>query len=138
VGRPGIDSGGLPQYDYGWFFEDLPSNGPLRLAAAFDVDSGVFLKYELNEKTPGAFQLPGDPSAVGLEIYERIFRAYSTALGSNGLLRARTWGLMLLIEANASLRALVHRNTEEQYWDYVKRLPLSRALICRILGGAQI
>ena len=25
-------------------------------------------------------------------------------------------------EANASLRALVHRNTEEQYWDYVKRL----------------
>ncbi len=27
-----------------------------------------------------------------------------------------------VIEANASLRALVHRNTEEQYWDYVKRL----------------
>lgn len=26
------------------------------------------------------------------------------------------------MEANASLRALVHRNTEEQYWDYVKRL----------------
>jgi transposase len=27
-----------------------------------------------------------------------------------------------VIEANASLRALVHRNTEEQYWEYVKRL----------------
>ena len=27
-----------------------------------------------------------------------------------------------MIEANASLRALVHRNTEEQYWDYVKGL----------------
>ena len=27
-----------------------------------------------------------------------------------------------VIEANASLQALVHRNTEEQYWDYVKRL----------------
>ena len=27
-----------------------------------------------------------------------------------------------MIEANASLRALIHRSTEEQYWDYVKRL----------------
>lgn len=27
-----------------------------------------------------------------------------------------------VIEANASLRELVHRNTEEQYWQYVKRL----------------
>jgi hypothetical protein len=27
-----------------------------------------------------------------------------------------------VIEANASLRELAHRNTEEQYWYYVKRL----------------
>jgi transposase len=27
-----------------------------------------------------------------------------------------------VIEANASLRALEHRNTAEAYWDYVKRL----------------
>jgi len=27
-----------------------------------------------------------------------------------------------VMEANASLRGLVHRNTEEAYWDYVKRL----------------
>ncbi len=27
-----------------------------------------------------------------------------------------------MIEANASLRSLVSRNTEEAYWEYVKRL----------------
>ena len=27
-----------------------------------------------------------------------------------------------MIEANASLRTLVHRNTEEAHWDYVKEL----------------
>jgi transposase len=38
-------------------------------------------------------------------------------------LRGKNLGIdSSVIEANASLRALVHRNTEEQYWDYVKRL----------------
>jgi hypothetical protein len=27
-----------------------------------------------------------------------------------------------VIEANASLRTLVHRNTEQAYWEYVKEL----------------
>ena len=36
---------------------------------------------------------------------------------------AKTWALdSSVIEANASLRALVNLNTEEQYWDYVIRL----------------
>jgi hypothetical protein len=39
------------------------------------------------------------------------------------LLRGKNLGIdSSVIEANASLRALVNRNTEEQYWDYVKRL----------------
>jgi transposase len=33
-----------------------------------------------------------------------------------------------VIEANASLRALVHRNTEEQYWEYVKRLAAEQGI----------
>jgi transposase len=45
------------------------------------------------------------------------------ALREHGLLRGKNLGIdSSVIEANASLRALVHRNTEEQYWDYVKRL----------------
>src|SRR2546427_4682933 len=49
--------------------------------------------------------------------------------GNTGCCAARTWGLMLrLIEANASLRALVHRNTEEQYWDYVKGLAAEQGI----------
>ena len=39
------------------------------------------------------------------------------------MLRGKNLGIdSSVIAANASLRALVHRNTEEQYWDYVKRL----------------
>ena len=60
---------------------------------------------------------------LGLEVYERIFTLTLQALREHGLLRGKNLGIdSSVIEANASLRALVHRNTEEQYWDYVKRL----------------
>jgi len=59
----------------------------------------------------------------GLEIYEHIFTLTLQTLREHGLLRGKNLGIdSSVIEANASLRALVHRNTEEQYWDYVKRL----------------
>src|SRR4030095_9478717 len=45
------------------------------------------------------------------------------ALRRHGLLKGRKLGIdSSVIEANASLRALQHRNTEENYWDYVRKL----------------
>ncbi len=83
----------------------------------------AFLKYELNEKTPEHFSFTVIRQRLGLEIYERIFALTLQALREHGLLRGKNLGIdSSVIEANASLRALVHRNTEEHYWDYVKRL----------------
>ena len=60
---------------------------------------------------------------LGLEIYQQIFTLTLQALREHGLLRGKNLGIdSSVIEANASLRALVHRNTQEQYWDYVKKL----------------
>ncbi len=33
-----------------------------------------------------------------------------------------------VIKANASLRALVNRNTEEEYWEYVRRLAAEQGI----------
>jgi transposase len=44
-------------------------------------------------------------------------------LRAHGLLKGRHLGIdSSVLEANASLRSLTHRNTEENYWDYVRRL----------------
>jgi transposase len=44
-------------------------------------------------------------------------------LHGHGLLKGRKLGIdSSVIEANASLRALQHRNSEENYWEYVKKL----------------
>jgi len=46
-----------------------------------------------------------------------------SALQAHGLLRGKHLGIdSSVMEANASLRGLVNRNTGEAYWDYVKRL----------------
>lgn len=88
----------------------------------FDIDSNV-PEVQLHEKTPEHSSFTVIRQRLGLDIYQQIFTLTLQALREHGLLRGKNLGIdSSVIEANASLRALVHRNTEEQYWDYVKRL----------------
>ena len=62
-------------------------------------------------------------SGASLAQLEAIHGVLLAALHAHGLLKGRKLGIdSSVIEANASLRALEHRNTEESYWEYVKRL----------------
>jgi hypothetical protein len=57
------------------------------------------------------------------EVYQAVFELILKALKECGLLKGREVGIdSSVIEANASLKSLVVRNTEEAYWDYVKKL----------------
>jgi transposase len=105
------------------FFEDLPSERAIAARCADSMSIRAFLNYELDEKTPDHSSFTVIRQRLGLDLYERIFNLTLQALREHGLLRGKNLGIdSSVIEANASLRALVHRNTEEQYWDYVKRL----------------
>lgn len=123
VGRPGIDPVVYLKMVMVGFFEDLPSERAIAARCADSMSIRAFLKYELTEKTPEHSSFTVIRQRLGLGIYERIFTLTLQALREHGLLRGKNLGIdSSVIEANASLRALVHRNTEEQYWDYVKRL----------------
>jgi transposase len=123
LGRPGIDPVVYLKMIMVGFFEDLPSERAIAARCADSMSIRAFLKYELHEKTPEHSSFTVIRQRLGLEIYEGIFTLTLQALREHGLLRGKNLGIdSSVIEANASLRALVHRNTEEQYWDYVKRL----------------
>ena len=123
VGRPGIDPVVYLKMIMVGFFEDLPSERAIAARCADSMSIRAFLKYELHERTPEHSSFTVIRQRLGLEIYEDIFTLTLQALREHGLLRGKNLGIdSSVIEANASLRALVHRNTEEQYWDYVKRL----------------
>src|SRR5437899_9228671 len=105
------------------FFEDLPSERAIAARCADSMSIRVFINCYLDEKTPDYSSFTVIRQRLGLDVYERIFTLSLQALGEHGLLRGKNLGIdSSVIEANASLRALVHRKTEEQYWDYVKRL----------------
>jgi transposase len=111
------------------FFEDLPSERAVAARCSDSMSIRAFLKYELNEKTPEHSSFTVIRQRLGLEIYDRIFSLTLEALRQHGLLRGKNLGIdASVIEANASLRTLVHRNTEEQYWDYVKGLAAEQGI----------
>lgn len=123
AGRPGIDPVVYLKMMMIGFFEDLPSERAIAARCADSMSIRAFLNYSLEEKTPEHSSFTVIRQRLGLEIYQQIFTLTLQALREHGLLRGKNLGIdSSVIEANASLRALVHRNTEEQYWDYVKRL----------------
>ncbi len=129
VGRPGIDPVVYLKMIMVGFFEDLPSERAIAARCGDSFSIRAFLKYELHEKTPEHSSFTVIRQRLGLEIYESIFVLLLEALRQHGLLRGKNLGIdASVIEANASLRALVHRNTEEQYWDYVKGLAAEQGI----------
>ena len=129
AGRPGIDPAVYLKMIMVGFFEDLPSERAIAARCADSMSIRAFLNYSLEEKTPDHSSFTVIRQRLGLEIYQGIFTLTLQALRAHGLLRGKNLGIdSSVIEANASLRALVHRNTEEQYWHYVKRLAAEQGI----------
>ena len=60
---------------------------------------------------------------LSAEQFDAIHLILLGALRAHGLLSGRQLGIdSSVIEANASLHTLEHRNTEQSYWDYVRGL----------------
>lgn len=122
-GRPGIDPVVYLKMLMVGFFEDLPSERAIASRCADSLSVRGFLGYDLTEPTPEHSSLTVIRQRLGLEIYQQVFELILVALREHGLLKGRHLGIdSSVMEANASLRSLVERNTEESYWDYVKRL----------------
>jgi transposase len=123
VGRPGIDPAVYLKMLMVGFFEDLTSERAIAARCADSIAIRQFLHYELTEATPDHSSLSIIRQRLDGPIYEQVFALVLSALQEHGLLRGRNVGIdSSVMEANASLRGLVNRNTGEAYWDYVKRL----------------
>src|SRR5436189_1934507 len=129
AGRPGIDPVVYLKMIMIGFFEDLPSERSIAARCADSMAIRAFLNYSLEEQTPDHSSFTVIRQRLSLGIYQQIFTLTLQALREHGLLRGKNLGIdASVIEANASLRALVHRNTEEQYWDYVKGLAAEQGI----------
>jgi transposase len=122
-GRPGIDPVVYLKMLMVGFFEDLPSERAIASRCADSLSIRGFLGYELSDATPEHSSLSVIRNRLSGEQFDAIHLVLLRALRAHGLLRGRQLGIdSSVIEANASLRALEHRNTEQSYWDYVRGL----------------
>jgi transposase len=129
VGRPGIDPAVYLKMMMVGFFADLTSEREIAARCADSISIREFLHYELTEATPDHSSLSIIRQRLSGPIYEQVFTLVLSALQAHGLLKGRNVGIdSSVMEANASLRGLVNRNTGEAYWEYVKRLAAERGI----------
>lgn len=105
------------------FFEDLSSQRAI--ASRCDDSRAIreFLGYGLTEATPEQSSFTVIRRRLPRECVEAVHRLVFGMLHTHGLLRGRSLGIdSSVIEVSASLRGLENRNTEEAYWEYVRKL----------------
>jgi len=122
-GRPGIDPVVYFKMLMVGFFENIGSERGIAERCSDSISIRAFLGYSLTETTPDHTTLSIIRDRLGPEVYDQVFILILSALDEHGLLKGKNVGIdASVIEANAALKSLINRNTEEAYWEYVRRL----------------
>jgi transposase len=122
-GRPGIDPVVYLKMLMVGFFENLRSERAMATRCADSLSIRGFLGYSLTEATPDHSSLSVIRQRLSMPQFDALHLVLLRALRAHGLLKGKHLGIdSSVMEANASLRGLQHRNSEQKYWDYVKAL----------------
>jgi transposase len=122
-GRPGVDPAVYFKMLMIGFFENIPSERGIAERCNDSISIRFFLGYDLNQSTPDRSTLSVIRDRLGEDTYQKVFLLILSALQEHGLLKGKHVGIdASVIEANAALKSLVNRDTEEAYWEYVRRL----------------
>jgi transposase len=122
-GRPGVDPVVYFKMLMIGFFENISSERGIAERCSDSISVRFFLGYDLTQTTPDHSTLSIIRSRLGEETYQSVFLLILSALQEHGLVKGKHVGIdTSVIEANASLKSLVNRNTTEAYWEYVRRL----------------
>jgi transposase len=105
------------------FFENISSERGIAERCSDSISIRFFLGYDLTQATPDHSTLSVIRSRLGEDTYHQVFVLILSALQQQGLVKGQNVGIdASVLEANASLKSLVNRDTQEAYWEYVRRL----------------
>jgi transposase len=122
-GRPPVDPAVYFKMLMIGFFENIASERGIAERCSDSISIRFFLGYDLTEATPDHSTLSLIRGRLSEDTYQQVFLLILSALEQQGLVKGRNVGIdASVIEANASLKSLVNRDTQEAYWEYVRRL----------------
>jgi len=122
-GRPSIVPGVYFRMLFIGYFENIESERGIAWRCSDSLALRSFLGYELHEKTPDHSSLSVIRRRIDLETHEEVFSFCLKILADTGLVKGTHIGIdATTLEANAAMRNIIRRDTNENYRSFLWRL----------------
>ena len=105
------------------YFEGIESERGIEWRCADSMSLRAFLGLNLTERVPDHSTLSRMRQRLPLEVHQQAFVLILEIVKQKGLLRGRVHGIdSTFLRADASMKAIVRRDTKENYPQFIKRL----------------
>lgn len=105
------------------YFEGIESERGLEWRCADSMSLRRFLGIPLTKRVPDHTTLSKTRQRLPLEVHQEVFSIILGVVDQKGLLKGRVLGVdSTFLQADASMKAIVRRDTGESYKEFVKRL----------------
>ena len=123
VGRASIPPGVYFRMLFVGYFEELSSQRGIAWRCSDSFSLRAFLGVAWNEATPDHSSLSRIRQRLPLSVHERVFAFVLQVAQEKKLLRGKTVAIdATTLEANAAMKAIVRKETGEDWKEYLKRL----------------
>jgi transposase len=123
LGRPSLAPGLYFRLMMIGFFEGIDSERGIAWRVADSLTLRQFLGIGLDERTPDHVTISRTRRLISASAHQQVFGWVLKRLARGGLMKGKTMGIdSTTLEANAAMKSIVRRNTQESYTEYLKRL----------------
>ena len=123
LGRPSLAPGMYFRVMLIGFFEGIESERGIAWRVADSLCLRQFLQIGLDERTPDHVTISRTRRLMDEATHQEVFGWVLRQVARAGLLKGKTIGIdATTLEANAAMKSIVRRDTEESYTEYLKRL----------------
>ena len=128
-GRPSLAPGMYFRVMLIGFFEGIESERGIAWRVADSLCLRQFLQIGLVERTPDHVTISRTRRLMDEATHQEVFGWVLRQVARAGLLRGKTIGIVATtLEADAAMKSIVRRDTDETYTEYLKRLAESNGL----------
>src|SRR5712691_3359691 len=123
MGRPSLVPGQYFRLLLVGYFEGIDSERGIAWRAADSLAVRSFVRLALNEAAPDHSTISRTRRLIDVETHRTVFTWVQQRLVAGGLLKGKTVAIdATTLEANAAMRSIVRRDTEETYQEFLTRL----------------
>ena len=123
MGRPSVAPGQYFRLLLVGYFEGIDSERGIAWRAADSLAVRSFVRLALHEAAPDHSTISRTRRLIDVETHRAVFTWVQQRLVEAGLLKGKTVAIdATTLEANAAMRSIVRRDTEETYQEFLTRL----------------